>query len=142
MVHGLSLELLDRLDDWLPVWLVRDTVDGGHVEMMVTVGEAYDWLAGVYGLDRVAVFRLGVVRRLPYVIVDGVRWTVPMLPAEYDGLMVVRSLTGLTVEMPVARVNVRVFPEECRESERGVGFPQVDARLVFSTDDGMLAFTQ
>lgn len=42
MVHGLSLELLDRLDDRLPVWLVCDTVDGCHVEMMVTVGEAYD----------------------------------------------------------------------------------------------------
>lgn len=119
MVHGLSLGLLDRLDDRLPVWLVRDTVDGCHVEMMVTVGEAYDWLAGLYGLDRVAVFRVGVVRRLPYVIIDGVRWTVP-----------------------VARVNARVFPAEWRESDRGVRFPRVDARLVFSTDDGMLAFTQ
>lgn len=47
MVHGLSLELLDRLDDRLPVWLVRDMMDGGHVEMMVTVGEARDWLAGL-----------------------------------------------------------------------------------------------
>ncbi len=142
MVHGLSLGLLDRLDDRLPVWLVRDTVDGCHVEMMVTVSEAYDWLAGLYGLDRVAVFRVGVVRRLPYVIIDGVRWTVPMLPTEHDGLMVVRSLTGVTVEMPVARVDARVFPAAGDGLERGVGFPRVDARLMFSTDDGMLAFTQ
>lgn len=142
MVHGLSLELLDRLDDRLPVWLVRDMMDGSHVEMMVTVGGACDWLAGVSGLDRVAVFRLGGIRRLPYVLVDGTRWTVPVSPVEHDGLICLRSLTGLMVEMPVARVNARMFPAEWQELERGVRFPQVDARLVFPVDDGMLAFTQ
>ncbi len=142
MVHGLSLGLLDRLDDRLPVWLVRDMMDGCHVEMMVTAGEAYDWLAGLYGLDRVAVFRVGVVRRLPYVLVDGVRWTVPVAPVDHGGLICLRSLTGVTVEMPVARVDARVFPAEWDGLERGVGFPRVDARLVFSADDGMLAFTQ
>lgn len=73
-------------------------------------------------------FRLGGVRRLPYVIVDGVRWTVPVSPTDRDGLVCLRSLTGIVVEMPAGRVSARMFPTGRDGSERGVGFPQMDVR--------------